>query len=57
MVGMAHTTVISAIDRGELKAYTTACGTTRLLLKAELERWAADAPNRRPGRKPKPGKS
>lgn len=49
IAGVARSTIISAVKRGELTPHHTACD-SRLLLLADVERWAAAASTRRPGR-------
>lgn len=44
-----ESTIRSAIARGELIEYPTACRYTRVLLVEEVDAWAAE--ERRPGRK------
>lgn len=50
LLGLSRTTINSAIDRGELAAYSTACGSVRLILLSDLKRWASQT--RKPGPKP-----
>lgn len=49
-LGVPRTTLISAMDRGEIKGAETACGLP-LIDPEDAARWAADD-SRRPGRKP-----